>query len=67
MNAFIQSRPVFFSLPLAQNPNAIDYILPDYNEVKQGYVQPIAVGDSSADSTRKNATKQQQQVCSPVV
>ncbi len=51
---------IVFSLPLSENSNAIDYVIPDYNEVKQGYVQPPST--MSVDSSKKNLTKQQQQV-----
>ncbi len=51
---------IVFSLPLSENSNAIDYVIPDYNEVKQGYVQPPSA--MSVDSSKKNLTKQQQQV-----
>jgi len=53
-----------FSLPLSENPNAIDYVLPDYNEIKQGYVQSPSSSTSinnNVDSLKKNSTKQQQQ------
>ena len=48
-----------FSLPISENPHAIDYVLPDYNEIKQGYVQPLS---SNNDNSKKNPNKQQQQV-----
>ncbi|CAF0752703.1 unnamed protein product [Adineta steineri] len=48
-------------LPLSENPYAIDYILPDYNETKQGYVQS-AVSSNNIDNSKKNLTKQQQQI-----
>jgi hypothetical protein len=54
---------IYFSLPLADNTNAIDYVIPDYNEIKQGSVQSplssISVG-GNADSSKKTQTKQQQ-------
>jgi len=45
-------------LPISENPHAIDYVLPDYNEIKQGYVQPPS--SISTDNSKKNAAKQQQ-------
>jgi len=52
---------LFFSLPLSENTNAIDYVLPDYNEIKQGYVQnPSSIGNNG-ENLKKNLTKQQQQ------
>lgn len=47
-----------FSLPISENPHAIDYVLPDYNEIKQGYVQPLS---STNENSKKNPNKQQQQ------
>jgi len=47
-------------LSISENPYAIDYILPDYNEIKQGYVQPPS--STSADNLKKNVAKQQQQI-----
>jgi len=53
----------YFSLPLSENSNAIDYILPDYNEIKQGYVQTLlSTGNNNAENSKKSSTKQQQQV-----
>jgi hypothetical protein len=49
-------------LPLSENSNAIDYVLPDYNEIKQGYVQPLSSINNNADNSKKNSAKQQQ-VC----
>ncbi|CAF3966894.1 unnamed protein product [Adineta steineri] len=49
-------------LPLSENPYAIDYILPDYNETKQGYVQSAASSNNNIDNSKKNLTKQQQQI-----
>ncbi|CAF4949785.1 unnamed protein product, partial [Rotaria sp. Silwood1] len=52
-------------LPLSENTNSIDYVLPDYNEIKQGYVQSpssLTYNGNTADSSKKNATKQQQVV-----
>lgn len=46
-----------FRLPISENPHAIDYVLPDYNEIKQGYVQPIL---STNENAKKNPNKQQQ-------
>lgn len=55
-----------FSLPLSENPYAVDYVLPDYNEIKQGYVQPPSSSLTSiinnVDISKKNSTKAQQQV-----
>jgi hypothetical protein len=53
---------LIFSLPLSENSNAIDYVLPDYNEIKQGYVQPSSSIGNNVDHLKKNVTKQQQQV-----
>ncbi|CAF3793038.1 unnamed protein product [Rotaria magnacalcarata] len=50
-------------LPLGENPHAIDYILPDYNETKQGCFQTASASTSNiynADGSKKNSTKQQQ-------
>ncbi|CAF1055948.1 unnamed protein product [Rotaria sordida] len=52
-------------LPLSENSNSLDYILPDYNEIKQGYVQSSSTSTFNgniADSSKKNLTKQQQQI-----
>lgn len=54
-----------FSLPLSENPYALDYVLPDYNEIKQGYTQApssSSVSISNNVDTSKKSTKQQQQV-----
>ncbi len=61
MNIFNLCRSIF-SLPLSENSNAIDYVLPDYNEIKQGYVQPLSSINNNADNSKKNSAKQQQ-VC----
>lgn len=52
-----------FSLPLSQNPYAVDYVLPDYNEIKQGYVQTPSTSapvNSNFDGSKKSIAKQQQ-------
>ncbi|CAF1178760.1 unnamed protein product [Adineta ricciae] len=52
-------------LPLSENPYALDYVLPDYNEIKQGYTQAPSSSlvsiSNNVDTSKKN-TKQQQQV-----
>jgi hypothetical protein len=48
-----------FRLPISENTNAIDYVLPDYNEIKQGYVQPLSSIGNNADNSKKSAAKQQ--------
>ena len=48
-----------FRLPISENTNAIDYVLPDYNEIKQGIIQPLSSGGNNADNSKKSSAKQQ--------
>jgi hypothetical protein len=51
----------FYRQPLSQNSHVIDYVLPDYNDIKQGYIQSTSMNNDGSDNTRKNLIKQQQQ------